>query len=154
MACPYFWPEGKLETGPWTHTPRLPLGDSFSGFCRAQPGEVHRPAEQRQEELCNCGYPRGVCERFPTDSPADAVRFSIAADKPTRLSLTYVYEKDHAPAKFGFMEFLVGTHALVDRPADDLLARQAEAFVESYLALTRTSSPLTQLTTGPAHGAI
>jgi len=153
VACPYFWPEGKLETGPWTHTPRLPLGDAFSGSCRAQPGEVHRPTEQRQEELCNCGYSRGVCERFPTDSPADAVRFSIASDKPARLRLTYVYEKDHAPAKFGVMEFLVGTHAFLDRPADELLARQAEAFVESYLALTRASSSDTQRTTRAARGA-
>ena len=137
MACPFFLPEGTLETGPWTHAPRLPLGAAYAGTCQARPGENFQPPEAHQQEWCNRGYARGVCERFPEASPADAVRFSITAEEPLRLRLVYVLEKDHAPAEFGTLEFSVVENALVAPPADSRLTRQAEAFVRSHLAGAR-----------------
>lgn len=126
-----------MDTGPWTHTPRLPLGAAFAGVCHALPGEIHQPPPQHLEDLCNCGYARGICERFPKDSPADAVRFSVTEDKPKRLRLVYILEKDHAPVEFGALEFSVPEQTLLPDLANQALARQAEAFIGTYLARTK-----------------
>ena len=113
------------------------MGAVFSGVCQALPGQLHEPPRNHQEEFCNCGYARGICERFPIDSAADAVRFSVTEDKPRRLRLVYILEKAHAPVEFGELEFSLTKQALLSQPANQVLARQAEAFVGSYLARTR-----------------
>jgi hypothetical protein len=131
MACPFFDPQRTIEPGAWTHRPRLPLGDACGGVCHSSPSEPFEPAEEHQSELCNRGYARGLCERFPASSAADAVRFSVVAgDCGGPLRVVYVLEKDHAPWSYGTLEF----PALEAAPAvDDLLMRQARAFVESHL---------------------
>ena len=140
MACPYFLPLSELETGPWTHTPRLPLGAAFAGVCRTRPDEFHQLPKWHQEELCNCGYANGVCDRFPKDAAADAVRFSVTADGPGRIRIVYILEKDHAPVEFDTLEFS-DPKTLLTPLANQVLARQAEAFLGSYLAsATRVSS--------------
>jgi len=136
VACPYFLPEGKLETGPGTHAPRLPLGAAFQGVCLAQPGEPHTPPEQHQQELCNCGYARGRCERFPVDSAADAVRFSVIEDTRAGLRLVYIFEKDHAPSEFGPIEFSIADHEFCIPAPNPIVARQVTVFIEAYLART------------------
>jgi hypothetical protein len=68
---------------------------------------------------------------------ADAVRFSVTADVPGSLRLTYILEKDHAPAEFGALEFSIAEGVFLEQPPSEILARQAESFVRSYLALTR-----------------
>ena len=133
MPCPFFLPEGKLETGPWTHAPRLPLGTAYKGTCQACAGESFQPPEAHVEEWCNRGYARGLCERFPEASPADAVRFSITAEEPSRLRLVYVFERDHAPAEFGALEFSIAENVLVAPDASERLKGQAEAFVRNHL---------------------
>lgn len=130
MACPFFDPQRRLDPGPWTHRPRLPLGDACSGFCRLPSGASFTPPEEHQRELCNRGYARGLCEHFPASGAADAVRFSVAEDCGGRLRVVYVFEKNYAPVSHGALEFPLGASAA---PADDLLLRQARAFVESYL---------------------
>jgi hypothetical protein len=112
-------------------------GAAFAGVCHAVPDESHQPSPQRQENLCNCGYARGICERFPKDAIADAVRFSVTADEPRRLSLVYIFEKDHAPAEFGELEYSIVKQTLLSPVANQVLAIQAEAFIENYLARTR-----------------
>jgi hypothetical protein len=115
------------------------LGDSFAGACHAQPADIVEPPEAQQLELCNCGYARGRCDRFPGNSAADAVRFSVTDDSPTRLLVVYVVEKDHAPAEFGTLEYVVADARLeelrniVGSRISDVLAQQAGAFLESYL---------------------
>ncbi|HEY7333833.1 MAG TPA: hypothetical protein VH639_03040 [Bryobacteraceae bacterium] len=138
VACPYFLPRGKLATGLWVHEPRLPLGDAYSGICHARPCEPCLPSEKRQEDLCNYGYAGGICERFPADGPADAVRFSLASEDRAHLRIVYAIEKEHAPIEFGEFEFSTSTNALVLAPANPVLAAQAEAFARSYLARTGT----------------
>ena len=133
MACPFFLPQGELETGPWDHTPRLPLGGAFSGVCHAQPGEAYQPPYRHQEELCNCGYARGLCERFPENEAADAVRFSVTREGPKRLRLVYILEKEHAPVEFGELEYSVQRKALLTSPSNAIIARQAQAFIGKYL---------------------
>lgn len=139
MACPYFLPEGKLETGQWTHTPRWPLGNACAGVCHSQPGEIHQPPDEQQQLLCNSGYARGLCDRFPSDATADAVRFSVVTDERKRLRVAYIFEREHAPVAFGTLEYTVAEHAFKELPDTALLGRQAEAFIESYLKMSRGS---------------
>ena len=123
MACPFFEPRQKLDPGPWTHIPRLPLGAAYSGVCRARPGQAHEPSEDHQRELCNCGYARGRCSDFPPNAAADAVRFSAKSAHV----IVYILEKDHAPLRHGVLEFPA---AVVE---DALLLSQARAFVQNHL---------------------
>lgn len=138
MACPYFIPERKLEPGSWTHLPRLPLGGAYAGRCLAA-AAPHTPSESHQRELCNCGYARGLCDRFPDSGGADAVRFSVVEDRETGLRLVWVLEKEHAPLSHGVLEFSIVRDAFENSPGEFLLS-QARAFVENYLPLRASST--------------
>jgi hypothetical protein len=122
MACPYFYPVARFETSPWSVPPRLPLGDAFSGECRA-PGTRAQPDEMRVREICNFGYGRDRCEQFPAASAADAIRFHIAKDAGDLIEIHYVFEKDCWP----------GEHGTVHTSMGATLQRQADAYRESYL---------------------
>ena len=74
-----------------------------------------------------------MCDRFPPGDAADAVRFSAAEAEEGRLTVIYVLEKDHAPVSHGLLEFSIGENAFVAAGEDELLIRQARAFVESVL---------------------
>ena len=113
--------------------PRFPLGDPFGGVCHARPADIIEPPEAHQRELCNCGYARGRCDRFPGNSAADAVRFSITDETPTRLAVVYVVEKDHAPVEHGTLEYLIADAHLNGPHISDILVQQARAFLVSYL---------------------
>lgn len=112
----------------------MPLGEAYSGTCRARPNEFHVPPEAHLREACNCGYARAGCDRFPEGSAADAVRFSLAELNGGKLGVIYVLEKDHAPVSHGTLEFLVEADAFANADLDALLLRQARAFVRTYLA--------------------
>lgn len=147
MACPFFVPSRRLEIAGWVRPPRLPLGDPFGGACHAHPADIVEPPEARQRELCNCGYARGRCDRFPGNTAADAVRFSVTEDTAARLSLVYVFEKDHAPVEHGTLEYSI-PDARVDGPhISGILVQQARAFLESYLS-RRARSASVGLQTG------
>lgn len=113
----------------------MPLGNAYSGSCRAVAGQLHVPEQSHQREVCNRGYARGRCDRFPDGEAVDAVRFSVAAGEAGRLRLVYILEKDHAPSTHGSVEFSVKEDVFPDSRGDELLASQARAFVESYLRL-------------------
>ena len=132
MACPFFEPRQALPPGAWAHRPRSPLGESYSGHCHAsgEPAEDHGP-DPRNHELCNYGYARGLCDRFPASSQsncalADAVRFSIICEKPLRL--VYILEKDHAPMEHGELDSRL-------LAPNEILAAQARAFLASHARL-------------------
>jgi len=110
----------------------MPLGEAFSGTCRAKPEEFHVPPEAHLRDVCNCGYARGLCDRFPGGDAADAVRFSAVRENGA-VSLIYVFEKDHAPASHGTLNYSVEHDSFSDPAADPFLLRQARAFVASYL---------------------
>jgi hypothetical protein len=109
------------------------LGDPFGGACHAHPADIVEPPEAQQRELCNCGYARTRCDRFPGGDAADAVRFSVTGDTTARLSVVYVVEKDHAPIEFGTLEYLIADARLDGPHISDVLTLQARAFLESYL---------------------
>jgi hypothetical protein len=119
MACPFFKPSRRLDSGGWDPAPRLPLGDAWGGECTAS-GAVEPPDESQQRGLCNSGYARGRCGHFPDGGEADAVRFSVGVDE----RLIYILEKDHAPIE----------HGEIDSATDprEPLASLARAFRESY----------------------
>lgn len=125
MPCPYFRPDRPL--GP----PRtiVPLGDLWAGECMAEATAV-KPDENTVSSLCNLGYARGRCARYPENGGPDAVRFSLAADRGGVLSLRFAVERDYLPLAHGTLVFSRGK--VTPEPAP-LLRRQAEAYLESYL---------------------
>ncbi len=125
-------PSRRLEITGWVRPPRFPLGDPFGGACHAHPADIIEPPEAHQRELCNCGYARGRCDRFPGDGAADAVRFSITDETPAKVALVYVVEKDHAPAEHGTLEYAIDDARLEGPPISNVLMQQARAFLESY----------------------
>jgi len=134
VACPFFVPVKRLDRDVWLHAPRLPLGDAYRGSCHAG-FEPVEPSESSQDELCNCGYARGRCDRFPMES-ADAVRFSILSDHPGNLRLIYVLEKNHTPVVHGVIEDVEAESNL-----GGVLLAQARAFVDSYQNRNSRRSP-------------
>lgn len=132
MACPYFYPVARFETSSWVVAPRLPLGDAYSGECRAA-DTPFQPEEARLRQICNLGYGRSRCERFPEAAEADAVRFHVAGDAGELIRIQYVFEKDCWPREHGVFECSSVERELVGGPEHTILRRQAAAFVESYL---------------------
>ena len=130
MACPYFYPLARFETSGWEIPPRLPLGDAFQGECRAS-SEAFEPDEACLRQVCNLGYGRLCCERFPKSAEADAVRFHVAKHRGKLIRIQYVFEKDCWPGEHGVFE--CSKDAVSAGPADEILRKQASAFLESYL---------------------
>ena len=123
-------PVEHLNQDLWILPPRLPLNNAHRGICCAH-GEPFEPPERSQRELCNCGYARGRCERFPGDTLADAVRFSITGEHDGVVQLIYVMERDYAPVEHGLLEYLIAESRLTN-DVSEVLAAQARAFLASY----------------------
>ena len=132
MACPYFYPVKKLDSNAWVIPPRLPLGDPYTGECRATTPAA-RPDEDQLRTTCNVGYGRGRCECFPPDAESDAVRFHVEQDHGETIRILYVFESFCRPLRHGWFEYSVVARALTDAGGNALLDAQAVAFVESYL---------------------
>jgi hypothetical protein len=122
MSCPHFYPVESLGG-----SALLPLGDSWTGRCHADPAN---PQEPQNTLCCNLGYARGQCCRFPDDAGPDAVRFTVSHRDDAGLLLYYVMERDHHPFAHGPLEYsFAGGFRPMSNP---LLERQATAYVESY----------------------
>jgi len=133
MACPYFYPmEARAGSA------MLPLGDWWQGVCHAVPG-APEAAGTWCDTSCNLGYARGVCPRFPARPGPDAVRFTISSHESGVIGIYYVVELDHHPFAQGRLEFSEAANAFATPPETALLARQAEAYLESYLRRRKES---------------
>lgn len=95
--------------------------------------EDWRPEPETSRELCNVGYARGRCPRFPSDAPADAVRFSAASNANDVLAIQFILEREYFPVDHGLLEYSVSTGAFRDSRADGLLLKQARGFAENHL---------------------
>ena len=136
MACPYFYPVARLEEDTWAVPPRLPLGDAYTGECRA--GLItHVPKDATVRSSCNTGYARATCECFPQNARADAVRFNVAADEDDGIRVQYIFERECWPVDHGELRYSVSAHAFLSCAVDEIVGRQAAVFVESYLRRTR-----------------
>jgi hypothetical protein len=124
-------PVARLDSSEWIHAPRMPLGDPYRGHCHVDAAAVVEPTESDQRELCNCGYARKRCPRFPAGA-ADAVRFSVAADVAGVVRLIWIVESSHSPQAFGSLDYSLDAASFAG-DASILITAQARAFVESYL---------------------
>jgi len=119
--------------------PYLPLGGAWTGTCHADAANPVQPAESELLSLCNLGYARGVCPRFPaTDPGPDAARFTIAQDDGACLRLYYVLERNHEPFAHGLLECPLPPGPFTGAPVGKLTEKQARAYASSYL--TRKAS--------------
>jgi len=134
MACPYFYPVAPGARRRGHETAMLPLGNQWAGVCRSVPGSPWRPGEATLRPLCNFGYARGACPRFPSGEGPDAFRFTVRAAGGASVHLYYVVERDHHPFAHGPLEYSQASKSLVKPPPGEILNRQALAYAESYLA--------------------
>ena len=115
----------------------LPLGDWWQGVCHAVPGaptaEAGADGDSWRDTGCNMGYARGRCARFPEGEGPDAVRIPISSHESARIRIYYVVERDHHPFAHGRLEYSLAAAAFTTPPETATLARQAQAYVESYL---------------------
>jgi hypothetical protein len=132
MACPYFYPIEPRALVSSAHDAMLPLGDSWAGICRAIPERPSPPDEASLRPLCNLGYARDTCTRFPSGDGPDAVRFTISRDDGAAIGIYYVIERDHHPFAHGCLDYFSGNGAFASRPGGEVLERQAQAYAESY----------------------
>ena len=138
MACPFFFPEQKLDDGRWLHPARLPLGTGWSGQCCAPGYQGEKPGVEELHQFCNLGYATG-CRRFPKERSSDAVRFSVARDCGDRVVLFCVFELAHRPAGDGNLEYDCSSGQWLSSHPDARVQQMAQCYLESYML--RRSSP-------------
>lgn len=111
---------------------RLPLGDLWRGVCRAETIS-YAPDDPTAGDLCNMGYARGRCPRYPQTEAGDAIRFLIGRDQEDLIRIDYVVERDHHPLAHGALEYGRARGDFTASVESTILARQALAYVTSYL---------------------
>ena len=132
MACPFFYPIEPFDDKRWNPRPQLPLGNPYEGECRAAAGPC-RPNEQELKTLCNMGYARSKCARFPLDCRVDAVRFMVNQDNGQTVVISFVQEYEHRPADYGKLEYSAAARQFVSPHPDPVVNQQAAAYVRAYL---------------------
>jgi hypothetical protein len=132
MACPYFYPLERRARASVARDAMLPLGDCWAGVCRSLAGGALPPDETSLRRLCNLGYARGACARFPSGDGPDAVRFAISGDSGAAIGIAFVVERDHHPFAHGRLDYSAETGTFAAHPGGDILERQAQAYAESY----------------------
>lgn len=116
----------------------LPLGDWWTGECRAATEGSRDAIGAGCEAACNLGYGRGQCGWFPEGDGPDAVRFAISKHDGGLVRIAYVVERDHHPFANGTAEYSLDEGSLEGVPGETL-GRQAMAYVASYLRRKRES---------------
>jgi hypothetical protein len=130
VACPFFWPVERHEAELWAHRQRLPLGDGFTGECRAPSCAGRKPGDDELKECCNLGYAT-ACPHLPKERAADAVHFSASGEGTVRVN--YVMVKDQAPGEHGMLEFDTTTRQWRNAHSDLNVQRMAECYVNAWL---------------------
>jgi hypothetical protein len=131
LACPYFSPTERAHDIALPHPARLPLGAAWRGTCSA-PGHDAQTPDNRELEACNMGY-ASSCTRLPKERSCDAIRFGVARESGTSISLQYVMESDHQPAGRGMLEYDRGIENWNSPHPEPHVQRLAECFLQSYL---------------------
>lgn len=139
MSCPRFSPRQPRIPGAGPESAPLPLGDAWTGVCLAQPGDPVEPLDAWLS-LCNLGYARGTCPRFPSTGEPDAVRFAIARDDGNYLQIYYVLERGHHPFDHGSVEYHRDADVFQPPLPATPFRDQARAYVASYLRRKRDAA--------------
>jgi len=132
MACPYFVPLAPDPECSPSHA-TLPLGDAWTGMCHATPESPWQPGSETLYPICNLGYARARCPRFPDGDGPDAVRFTISASEGSVVRLYYVVERGHLPFAHGSLDYSLPESQFQPAPPDPVVGRLAAAYVASYL---------------------
>ena len=132
MACPYFYPVERMSQATGKKMAPMPLGEAWSGVCRADPDGEWPPDANTAQQLCNFGYAGDKCGRFPSGG-ADAVRFSISSDRDDLIRIYWVMEKNHLPVAHGPLDYSRPNSSFQTVSPDACVTRQAQAYVDSYL---------------------
>jgi hypothetical protein len=141
MSCPYFEPIELHPRACGATGSLLPLGGVWTGMCHADREHTAQPDDSVLHRLCNLGYARGVCSRFPEADPGpDAARFTLSRDDGASLRMYYVLERDHQPFAHGSVEYAVAPRVFTPAPAGLFTASQAAAYAASYLE-RKSASP-------------
>ena len=140
MACPFFMPTSRFDEGGWMHPARLPLGGGWKGYCRAPGHEGAEPTADELRDWCNLGYASG-CPRRPQAGACDAVRFSVARDGTSPLTIVYSCELAHHPASNGTLDYDLTSQTWNSSHPDPRIQKMAECYLQSYLS--RHTGPVT-----------
>jgi hypothetical protein len=132
LACPFFMPTQKHDSALWTHPARLPLGNGWTGHCTAPRHLGEIPSDEQLRESCNLGYAR-TCAWCPPDRPWDSTRFGVIKESDQRVTLCYVFEKEHRPVEHGSLEYDPVLRRWNSKHPDERVQRMAESYLESYL---------------------
>lgn len=136
MSCPHFCPvEPQAASGP--AEAMLPLGDLWAGVCCAAP-KAPRTVDAALWPLCNLGYARGRCPRFPESGEPDAVRFSLRSVETDLILIRYAIERNHHPYEDGLLAYSISQAGLTGADVNETLQSQAEAYARSFLRRTET----------------
>jgi hypothetical protein len=118
----------------WLSPPRLPLGDPCRGHCTTGLDTAAQPCLDEIRKLCNLGYARGRCPRFPAAyDGADAIRFSITRHEGDAVGLVCIFEKDYSPGRYSAMIYDTRAARFTTPMESPCLEAQARKFVDSYL---------------------
>ena|SRR5436189_4864821 len=131
MACPFFIPVVRVNDLALPHPARLPLGASWRGTCSAPGHELSTP-DNVELESCNLGYAKS-CPRLPEQRSCDSVRFAVARDSTTKISLQFVLEAAHLPVEHGLLDYDLLSQSWISRHSQAGIQKLAECFMQSYL---------------------
>ena len=141
LACPFFMPRQKFEEGAWLHPSRLPLGAGWKGLCFAPGHEGEEPSTSELCGGCNLGYAVS-CSRMPEQRTCDAVRFSIARDLASEISVCFTTEHAHLPVSHGLLTYDMAAGIWTCVHPDERIQKMAQCYLDAYL-LRRTPSVAT-----------
>jgi len=132
MPCPYFEPRTVRKVARFEGV-RLPLIDEYEGLCHAGGKGTCEP-EASQLAQCNHGYARGMCARFPQNLASSAMRYSVTSRTAEEITLIWVEEQDHTPARWGTLRYsLAEDRAIGPEETSTRVLTQALAFCRSFL---------------------
>lgn len=143
VACPFFDPVAPRSSAADPAYAMLPLGDSWRGRCLADPHVPAVPDDHTLHHLCNLGYARLACSRFPGSGgpqAPDAIRFSLvsAGDGPIRIR--WSAECDHRPCAHGSLDYGPLPGVFTPPPGLACVGRLGAAYASSFLRRTQALS--------------
>jgi len=104
----------------------------FASSGKAAPGHEPCTPANRELEACNLGYAQ-TCPRLPKERSCDAIRFGVARDSNSLISLRYVMETGHQPAGDGSLEYDCVVNGWISTYPEARIQKMAECFLQSYL---------------------
>lgn len=131
MACPYFEPRS-IAASPLHANARLPLIEEYEGLCRVAAEPFAAPADT-QFRLCNQGYPRGGCERFPSDETRSCLRYELLSRSEDIFEVMIIAERDYAPVEWRVVKYSFAAGTVEPEMSDACMRAQLAAFCRAYL---------------------